>query len=78
MIVDYAALIAILGVTFLSIRFMGLAQESVLAATIPLSIGYVAWGVLHHKKRGHIDRKILLEYVGLAVLVNAIIFALVM
>lgn len=76
-IIDYIALLGILAGTFFSIRMFGLARMSVMAATIPLSIGYIAWGILHHKKHGHIDRKILLEYVGLALLVNIVIFTLV-
>lgn len=73
---DYVALIGVLAISFVMIRFFGLNQDSVIVATVPLSIGYVVWGVLHHKKHGHIDRKILMEYVGLAVLVNIIVVAL--
>lgn len=77
MIVDYATLIAILGATFLLIRISGMSRESIIVATLPVSIGYIIWGVVHHKKHGHLDRKIMLEYFGLAALVNAIIVILI-
>lgn len=76
-LVDYATLIMILAGTFLLIRMSGMSQDTIIAATLPVSVGYVIWGVVHHKKHGHIDWKIMWEYLGLAILVNAIIVILI-
>lgn len=37
-------------------------------AAIILGISYVVWGVFHHWRRGDLHPKIVLEYVGLAIL----------
>ena len=42
-----------------------------------MSATYVLWGVTHHKKDGHIDKKIVLEYVGLSLLVITLITTLI-
>ena len=77
-IIDYAILLFLFAVSGLLIRGLRLQQSLLLFATIPLSLGYVIWGVLHHKKHGHIDKKIILEYLGLALLVNVIVGVLVL
>lgn len=76
-LLDYAGLLSLLLIGLFLVRLFDLHRNSILVASIPLSLGYVLWGVLHHKKHGHIDRKILFEYLGLAILVNAIILVLV-
>lgn len=78
LVFDYVILLVGLVVTGLLVRAFHLSQEYILFATIPLSIGYVLWGVVHHKRHGHIDQKIFLEYLSMAVLVNAIIGILVL
>lgn len=77
-IIDYAILLAGLAIAGLLIRALHLTQSHIFLATIPMSLGYVVWGVLHHKKHGHIDQKIVMEYVSLAVLINVIIGVLVL
>ncbi len=76
-ILDYAILIGILAATTISVKIFNLHNSSLKLTSIFLSLAYVIWGIVHHKKAGHIDKKIVLEYSGLAILVNIIIFSLV-
>ena len=76
-ILDYAILLGGLAITGMLIKALRLSQISIFVATIPLSLAYVLWGVLHHKRHGHLDKKIFFEYAGLALLINIIIFTLV-
>lgn len=38
---------------------------------------YLAWGIIHHSRRGDLHPKIVLEYLGLAVLGIAIVISVV-
>lgn len=77
LLVDYGFLLFGFAVTGLLIRALQLSQEYILFATVPLSIGYILWGILHHKRHGHIDKKIALEYISMALLVNVVVAVLV-
>lgn len=46
-------------------------------AAIILGAGYVLWGVLHHWRRGDLHPKIVLEYLGLAILGVAAVISVV-
>lgn len=78
LIFDYAILLGGLIVSGLLIRALNLSQQYILLATIPLSLGYVGWGMIHHRRHCHIDRKIVMEYLGLSLLINLIIAILVL
>lgn len=74
---DYLILIAILATTALIVRIFSLTDIALAILTFVLSLGYIAWGVAHHHKSGHIDRKIFFEYFGLAILVNVLVLILI-
>lgn len=38
---------------------------------------YVAWGIIHHSRRGDLHLKIVLEYLGLVILGIAIVISVV-
>jgi len=74
---DYFVLALILAVAFLAVKFLSFTKPALVIATFALSVCYVLWGIYHHKKAGHIDKKIMLEYTGIALLGNIIIFTLI-
>ena len=74
---DYFILIIILSLTAIAVKFLNLTDSLLMTSTIFVSLGYIFWGITHHKKAGHIDQKILYEYVGLALLVNILIYILI-
>jgi hypothetical protein len=74
---DYLILLLVLATGALVINFFDLTKTNLLFTSLLVSAAYVFWGVTHHKKAGHIDKKIVLEYCGLALLVNVIIFSLI-
>lgn len=42
-------------------------NQELLKILVILAIGsYVAWGVVHHARRGDLCKKVILEYLGLA------------
>ena len=75
---DYALLLIGLAFAGLLIRALHLTQSHILLVTVPISAVYVFWGIFHHKKHGHIDQKIFLEYALLSLLVNVVIGILVL
>lgn len=75
--IDYIVLLSMLTIAGLAVKFLELHSSGLMLTSVLLSVGYVAWGVLHHKKAGHIDKKIVLEYLGLALLVNVLIYSLI-
>lgn len=74
---DYAILITSLITIIVAIRFLNFSKTAIASLTIITSLSYVAWGVMHHKKAGHIDKKIMLEYLGMAVLAIALVISLI-
>ena len=74
---DYLVLLLILVATAITVRIFSLTKSTLVIITIILSIGYVSWGVTHHQKSGHLDKKIVFEYLGLATLINILILILV-
>lgn len=74
---DYAMLLAMLAVATVAVHFLNLTTDAMMLVSLMVTLGYVVWGVTHHKKAGHIDKKIVLEYLCIAALVNVIVFTLV-
>ena len=75
---DYLLLLVLLSSAALFVKLFAVTKSALLLTTVFVSVGYVVWGVSHHKKAGHIDKKIVLEYAGLAVLVNVLVFSLIL
>ncbi len=73
---DYLILAVLLTSATLSIWLFRFTPFSAKLNAVFLAVAYFTWGVVHHKKAGHIDRKIVLEYLGLSLLSLAIIFSL--
>lgn len=46
-------------------------------AAILLGVSYVVWGVLHHARRGDLHMKVVLEYLGIAILGAAAVISVV-
>lgn len=74
---DYTILLLVLATAAVVINLFNLTKLNLLLTSVIVSIAYVFWGITHHKKAGHIDQKIVLEYAGLAILVNIIIASLI-
>ena len=74
---DYLILLVLIAITILTVRLFNFDQVVMLILIFSISLVYVFWGIIHHKKAGHIDKKIVLEYVSLALLVNIIIATLI-
>lgn len=73
---DYLLLLLLLAFSLMVSRLYYLGNLGILMLTIGLSVAYVVWGIMHHKKSGYIDKKIVLEYVSLAILVVVIVATL--
>jgi xanthine/uracil permease len=65
---DYILLAGLLIVTVVLLKTFSFYKLAVVLISIGLAAGYAVWGILHHKKAGHLDNKIAFEYIGLAVL----------
>ena len=74
---DYVALSITLLLCTIAIWHFRFSSITIQFISVFISGFYVFWGVTHHKKHGHIDKKIFLEYFGLALLSLVIIFSLV-
>lgn len=73
----YAALASILGAgfsLFLYNRYNKEAQASVILVT---ALGYIIWGIVHHKLIHYLTREIILEYVLVAALGSLVLLSLV-
>ncbi len=75
--IDYFILLTTLAFSAIAVRTFHFTKSTLALITLAVSLAYVFWGIFHHKKAGHIDQKIVLEYFGLALLVNIIIATLV-
>jgi len=75
-LIDYIVISTIIAVFMFSVVFFRFSHLTVKLVSTFSAAGYVIWGVVHHKKAGHIDQKILLEYLGIAALGLVIIFSL--
>lgn len=72
--IDYIILLVSLLTAVISVKLFHLSDKSLSMVISFISIIYVVWGVFHHKKAGHIDQKIMLEYTSIAVLVNILVW----
>lgn len=72
---DYLILLSVLASTTLAIKIFNLNKSTLPLLSVFVSVVYIVWGVTHHKKAGHIDQKIMLEYISLALLVNLLILS---
>lgn len=75
--IDYLVLIGVLVLAVVTVNMLRLSDISVTVTTLFLSVVYFLWGVTHHKKAGHIDQKIMLEYLSFAILVNVLVYMLI-
>lgn len=75
--IDYLVIITLLIVFFLSIILFHFSHLTIKTLTVFFALGYAVWGVTHHHKAGHIDKKILLEYLGISFLSVVIVFSLI-
>jgi hypothetical protein len=76
--IDYLVLIITMTIIAVFVRLVQNSDLTLLAASILASTVYVIWGVIHHKKSGHIDKKIFLEYLGFAISANVLILILLL
>lgn len=74
--IDYIVLALILILSAATIWFYRFTDTTTKFVAVFLTAGYFIWGVAHHKKKGHIDKKIVLEYLGMSLLALAIVFSL--
>lgn len=49
-----------------------------LTIVIAVAVAYVAWGVIHHWRSGDLHPKVVLEYVGIAILGVAIVWSVLL
>lgn len=49
-----------------------------LAVVIAVAVAYVLWGIVHHSRSGDLHPKVVLEYVGIAILGVAIIWSVLL
>lgn len=45
-------------------------------AAVVTAISYIAWGVIHHARRGDLHTKVVLEYLSIALLGIAIVYSM--
>ena len=75
--IDYLVVIVLLLVFLTSVVMFHSSLVTMKVISIFAALAYVVWGVTHHTKRGHIDKKILLEYSGIALLGLVVIFSII-
>lgn len=74
---DYLVLIGFLSFAGVVVTVLNLSKLSLGFFTLVVTSVYVVWGITHHNKSGHVDEKIVLEYLGFALLVCVLVFTLV-
>jgi hypothetical protein len=74
---DYLVLTTLLITSVLLLKIFSFYKTGVLILTVALVVSYVIWGVAHHTKAGHLDRKIMWEYLGLGTLVIILVYTLI-
>ncbi|EKD23054.1 MAG: hypothetical protein ACD_83C00080G0002 [uncultured bacterium] len=75
--IDYVVIVVLLAAFMLSVILFRFSYISIKVISIFMATAYVTWGVTHHTKRGHLDKKILLEYSGIALLGLVVVFSII-
>jgi hypothetical protein len=76
-LIHYLPLFIILFLGFLGIfvyQYDNSMQKAIIIAT---SVGYVSWGIVHHKIHDDLSFEVLLEYLFMALIGTAIVFTIV-
>lgn len=50
----------------------------ILPVVIAVAVAYVLWGVIHHSRSGDLHSKVVLEYLGIAILGVAIVWSILL
>ena len=75
-ILDYLLLSFIVSAAIISTLIFNGNHNFQIFTVIALSVIYIVWGILHHKKDGTLHNKIVLEYIAFGVLGSALVIGL--
>lgn len=70
---DYVLLIGLLSVGFLGLGLFNYDRAAQVAIIVALVVLYIFWGTYHHHHDGNLTTKVILEYIGFALLISAVL-----
>lgn len=73
---DYFLLLFITGLSLILVLLANGNKQNIRFIIIGLSLIYIIWGVIHHKKEKTLNKEIIFEYIAISVLGSALVIGL--